>query len=104
MILYESDEPCWYGTQAEAKASGHPFNKREVPTDKPGLLRWLNNNAARVTEPVTLKATYGETRPAFEEPSVQPDDNFEDLPLAQQLHLACLALENARSTLKGEQA
>lgn len=59
MILYESDEPAWYGTQADAKASSRPFKKREVPTDKPGLLRWLNLNvscgepAEQVTETVT---------------------------------------------------
>lgn len=101
MILYESDEPRWYGTQAEAKASGRPFKKREVPTDKPGLLRWLNTNLSYGSTIEPDPDHPGALRPVSRriEP-VQPDDNFEALPLAQQLHLACLALENAREKIR----
>jgi hypothetical protein len=38
----------WYGTQVDAKAGarqlGRTFEQVEVPTDKEGLLNWLNSN------------------------------------------------------------
>lgn len=47
---------AWAGTQADAKAAakeaGKPWHETEVPTDKPGLLAWLNerNVPARLEE------------------------------------------------------
>lgn len=100
MRLYETDEPRWYGTQADAKASGRPFVQREVPIDKPGLLAWLNNNSVSA-DPV-IADIRREPEPVYNPGAqipVQPDDGFEQLPVAQQLHLACLALENARDLI-----
>jgi hypothetical protein len=34
--------PAYVGTQAEAKASGHPWEAVDVPTDKPNLISYLN--------------------------------------------------------------
>lgn len=44
MKLYLSNDRVWTGTQADAKeAQGGPdFKTVEVPTDKPGLIEWLN--------------------------------------------------------------
>lgn len=43
MRIYKTQAGRWAGTQAEA---GKGFTQIEVPTDKPGLLVWLNENAA----------------------------------------------------------
>ncbi len=43
MKLYTNKKGQWFGTQAEAKASRHPWICIDVPTDKPNLLEWLNN-------------------------------------------------------------
>ena len=47
MRLYRTDRGSWFGTQAEAKAEAKTFECNwwivEVPTDKAGLLGWLNN-------------------------------------------------------------
>ena len=44
MKLYLSNSRTWTGTQADAKAAqgGPDFESIEVPTDKPGLIAWLN--------------------------------------------------------------
>jgi hypothetical protein len=44
MKLYETRTGEIVGTQAEAKASGRGWQQVEVPTDKPGLIAYLNNN------------------------------------------------------------
>lgn len=42
MKLYLTQAGRWSGTQADARLDGS-FEQIEVPTDKPGLLDWLNN-------------------------------------------------------------
>lgn len=42
MRFYRTTSGAWAGTQADA---GKGFETIEVPTDKPGLLDWLNANA-----------------------------------------------------------
>lgn len=51
MRLYVSPKGEWAGTQADAKQYGQ-FWQIEVPTDKAGLLKFLNDNNVRnlVTE------------------------------------------------------
>lgn len=57
MKLYHANNGRWYGTQADAKAAvgkGN-FGERDVPTDKWGLIGWLNAQAVAdefVTEKV----------------------------------------------------
>lgn len=46
MKLYLTQAGRWAGTQAEARQDGS-FEQIEVPTDKPGLLDWLNENARK---------------------------------------------------------
>lgn len=48
MNLYLSNGRVWTGTQKDAKDAG-PFVAVEVPTDKPGLLAWLNARWAERT-------------------------------------------------------
>lgn len=51
MNLYLSLGHIWTGTQADAKAAqnGKDFESIEVPTDKPGLIAWLNARWAERT-------------------------------------------------------
>ena len=44
MKLYRSLGRIWTGTQADAKKAqdGKDFEEIDVPTDKPGLMAWLN--------------------------------------------------------------
>lgn len=42
MKLYLTDNRHWTGTQVDAKAAGSDVQNIEVPTDKPGLLAFLN--------------------------------------------------------------
>lgn len=42
MRLYLTQAGRWVGTQADARKDGS-FDQVEVPTDKPGLLAWLND-------------------------------------------------------------
>ncbi len=100
MRLYRRADGSWAGTQASA-GKGH--TQVDVPTDKPGLLEWLNNdhavevpaNAERDAEFVERVATI----PTYTEQSVAIDDEWDKLPLARQLHFAALAMENARLSL-----
>jgi selenophosphate synthetase-related protein len=45
MKLYVDANGHWTGTQADAKrdAAGEEWDAREVPTDKTGLIAWLNS-------------------------------------------------------------
>ena len=55
MRLYLSDNNEWTGTQLDAKATGY-YEQVEVPTDKVGLMAFLNDltyaNDDRVKQPV----------------------------------------------------
>jgi hypothetical protein len=55
MRLYLSDNNEWTGTQLDAKATGY-YEQVEVPTDKVGLMAFLNEltyaNDDRVKQPV----------------------------------------------------
>lgn len=63
MKLYRSKGSIWTGTQADAKAAqgGKDFEEHDVPTDKPGLLSFLNTFEVRRPE------TASEPAPAMRE-------------------------------------
>lgn len=42
MRLYKTRDGTFYGTQAEAKKADKKFQQVEVPTDKAGLIKYLN--------------------------------------------------------------
>ena len=79
MKLYQTQNGRWVGTQADAKADGKNWKAVEVPTDKPSLIAWLNQNSLfidvntdRVLQdiPTTLDGGLPKTvsRPANETP------------------------------------
>lgn len=112
----------YVGTQAEAKAITKSYTQVDVPTDKEGLIAYLNAQTeyAEAPEPDLVSDTAAlwedgrdpmgakvlqasiDSKPSYTEQSVDIDDRFEKLPLAHQLSLAALALERARYQLPVE--
>lgn len=131
MRFYRTDTGQWFATQAEAKAAARELGTRwgpvDVPTDKLGLLAWLNGSrcarGALVAEPAEPgpnlagvppieRENAGAPAPAepaapapitvtYADRSVTLDELFAAAPLGQRLTLASLALEAARSALPG---
>ena len=50
MRLYSNSRGEWVGTQAETRKSKFKFEQVEVPTDKKGLLEFLNNQKLPVDD------------------------------------------------------
>lgn len=46
MKSYKDSRGVWHRTQAEAKATGFPFEMRDIPTDHAGLIAFVNSLAA----------------------------------------------------------
>ena len=57
MKLYTNDNGEWFGTQALAKQRSYHWWPVEVPTDKPGLLEYLNNRGKDTVEETTQPTT-----------------------------------------------
>ncbi|ARK07504.1 hypothetical protein LAV_00129 [Sphingobium phage Lacusarx] len=72
MKLYLSNARTWTGTQADAKEAqgGSDFEAIEVPTDKPGLIAWLNEEWAAWYAEMERRAA--ETAPESAVETVQP--------------------------------
>jgi hypothetical protein len=115
MRLYIRTDGSYAGTQADA---GKGWKLEEVPTDKPGLLAYLNamvgHRKAVAQECLTsfysgmdvaeasqrpVEAPPAAIRPGYAEKSARFEDEFSAMPLALQLHFAALAMENARDAL-----
>lgn len=47
MKLYINDSGEWFGTQALAKQRSYDWWPVDVPTDKPSLIEWLNENVRK---------------------------------------------------------
>lgn len=104
----------YVGTQAEAKALTKDFAALEVPTDKEGLITYLNSIIAaqhidtpdRVVKDINDDVREFTGNPvSYAERSVAIDETFHGLPIEHQLTLTSLALENARTEigrLKGD--
>lgn len=101
----------WQRTQAEAQAiarqHGATWLGVDIPNDQRGLIAWLNERTASAVARGATLVEHQEpaaiVRPEPPEPRAIgriTDEAFEALPLAYQLHLAALALENARSRLR----
>ena len=89
------------GTQADARAINKQFEQIDIPTDKAGLMAYVQDlmdqvgaseAPAAVSVPVQAPAP-----PSYAHYSVKLDEEFEKLPIAHQLHFAAMAMENARS-------
>lgn len=99
MIFYLCNGDQLAGTQADAKALDPSFTQVDIPTDKAGLMAYVNELLATPkSEPVPPPPPPAPVQipPSYTEVSIKIDEVFENLPLSQQLHLAALALENAR--------
>lgn len=62
MRFYRDDTGLFHRTQAEAKASGHPFEPVDVPVDHHGLTGFLNGlvSAAKPAAPAAAVPAPGE--------------------------------------------
>lgn len=117
MRLYVTPAGRWAGTQAEAKelareeASG--WEQRDVPTDKDGLLSFLNAHAvdamhgdaramieAHANQEPTPAPTSAPAPVTYADRSLAIEDAWDALPLATQLHFAARAVERARTAIK----
>lgn len=120
MRLYKTDMGGWAGTQADARklalsdGSEGLWKQVEVPTDKPGLLAFLNDPFAwspdseaapvmsrdqQLDQGYSLDGTKAGNL-SHAESLVLFEDEFEAFPLARKLHFAELALAEARSAIK----
>lgn len=73
MNLYLSNGRTWTGTQKDAKEAG-PFIAVDVPTDKPGLLQWLNDRWAEMLHPVPAPEPAEPVPPVVSPPAANPTD------------------------------
>lgn len=101
----------YYGTQAEAKKIDKNFAEIEVPTDKPGLLAFLNERP-RLVEEVCTPVVARQDPPADEAEKWAElgtrdaktflnytNEFFPGLPVETQLTLAVNALDNAQAEI-----
>lgn len=102
----ETDEgPRLVGTQLDAKKFTKHARTVEIPTDKEGLMKYVNElrafavaegelnvEATIAKEPATAKTGYTEW-------SVGLDEAFDKLPLAHKLDFAAKAMEAAREAI-----
>lgn len=96
----------YVGTQAEAKRLDKAFEQVEVPTDKEGLIAYLNSLIdARSDQcaPDEFEAVVVRQdppvppQPSYTAISIAIDEAWEGLALARRLHYAALAVEAARA-------
>lgn len=104
MRLYRTTIGQWAGTQSDARlfkaTHGVDFEQVDVPTDKAGLLEFLNRHEVGASDrTATADHKPAEARETARDCEPMTEDCFEALPIAMQLHLAALAVENARSEI-----
>jgi hypothetical protein len=104
------------GTQADAKAINKNFEQIDIPTDKTGLMGFvqtlfhnndtlcdqlaeLDNLRHDLTSSMGRENDLLNDKPSYVDQSVNWDALFPTLPLAHQLHFAAMAMENARERL-----
>ena len=111
-------QPTQADANREAKERGlkvrAPDMEHEVPTVKADLMAYVNSLlSGRVTASMSDAITdtppnddppeevrkQAPLQPSYTEWSINIDETFERLPVAHQLHLAALAMENARAAL-----
>jgi hypothetical protein len=98
-------------TQADARKLDPSFTQIDVPTDKVGLMGYINQllgNSAGFTDRDESEPTV-EVQPVIQTvvlpasyslKSTEVDAAFQNLPLTHQLTLASLALEKARDIIR----
>jgi len=86
------------------------FEKHDVPTDKDGLMSYINglmrvepeltdDEIRQSNTPEAQAVARERMRPSYVDQSVALDEAWEALPLARKLHFAALAMEDARNQL-----
>lgn len=124
MIFYEVAGQHLVATQAEAKATGLPWDQIDIPTDKPGLMAYLNRLMLplSIEHPALPENLEGEPslnggQALIAEPhcpfipetvnyadfTTKIDEVFLNLPVDHQLMLAGYAIENARTRIEPAQ-
>lgn len=97
------------GTQADAKSAAKlaegDFEQFEVPTDKPGLIEFLNTGNPLIGQPsedsyTTVVERQDPQVPSSTDVSIAIEDAWDELPLATQLSYAARAVEDARDKIK----
>ncbi|WP_037500621.1 hypothetical protein [Sphingomonas jaspsi] len=111
MIFYLCNGNTLRGTQADAKAIDRDFEQIDIPTDKAGLMHFINGlydqiGAASVENDflsggsapeAAPRAVPAPVLPSYLDASLKIEEQFEQLPLAHQLLLAHGAIERARN-------
>jgi hypothetical protein len=103
------------GTQADAKALDRKFEQVDVPTDKAGLIGFINRLYLQIGIPGPVRGIDGPfdmddagqpitdapepPKPSYIAQSIAQDDEFDALPIARQLDFAARAMANARDAL-----
>jgi hypothetical protein len=100
MKLYLTANRFWTGTQADAKLYGKDVEQIEVPTDKPGLVAWLQeewNGFYAEVERLKGEAPAEAPRPEGVAPPVpdQPMATRPPVPVSGDLPAQVLELEGA---------
>jgi hypothetical protein len=105
MKAYETAEGQLVRTQAEA---GKGFATVVIPDRQQDLIDFINRRVserAEVTErlpapPIAAPAPTLAEPESYVSKSVRFDEEFSAMPLAQQLHFAAMAMENARERIE----
>ncbi len=63
MKLYRTPDGQFHGTQADARMADRNFKQVDVPTDKAGLIAYLNGQSQKVEEPQPLRKQEQEFAP-----------------------------------------
>lgn len=101
------------GTQSDAKSASKlaegDFEQFEVPTDKAGLIEFLNTGNPLTGQPSedsyeTVVERQDPQGPSSSDVSIAIEDAWDKLPLATQLHYAARAVEDARDQIKPAKA
>ena len=116
MIFYLCNGNELAGTQADAKKLDRDYVQHDVPTDKSGLMAYINKLMNETREDALgIGDDYSAGQPAekgddtppadaresYTHQSIALDDAWEGLPLARKLHFAALAMEEAREKVNG---
>lgn len=106
MKLYITAAGHYVGTQADAKAEGKGWRQVEVPTDKAGLLDYLNRNwannpadEAEIEDTTEIVAEIANNTVSYAHQAVAFEDAFAKMSLSEKLHYGALAMEAARDEL-----